>query len=127
MKIRRSSLVLFFLALVSYLFVSVVYACSGLGVMQMTFMSAPMDDRAVERGPCDKHKQDVCKSVRDRMLSIQPYKIDVEQPILLLLPPNLVIGLPKHIASLSAPVGWEADFHSVFKLPLHLSFSVLRI
>ena len=125
---RRSSLVLF-LALVSYLFVSVVYACSGLSVMHMSFMSAPMDDRAVERGPCDKHKQDICKSVRDRMLSIQPssYKIDVQQAILLLLPPNLVFDLPKHIASLSAPLGWEADFHSVFKLPLHLSFSVLRI
>jgi hypothetical protein len=98
--------------------------------MQMSFMSGATDDRAVERGPCSEHKQDICKSVRDRMLSIQPslYKVETaQQPILRLLPTNLGIDIPKHIASLVGSIGWQTAFHSVFKLPLPLSFSVLRI
>jgi hypothetical protein len=39
--------------------------------MRMSFMSSSMDDRTVERGPCSDHKQDICKSVRDRMVSRQ--------------------------------------------------------
>jgi len=134
MPIRKSCLLVVSALVLSILFNSVVYACSRIDLMTVALHDSSMSGMdgmhggMVQRGPCNQHKQDICKSVRNRMLSIQPssYKIDVQQPILLLLPPNLVIGLPKHIASLSA-VGWEADFHSVFKLPLHLSFSVLRI
>jgi len=93
-------------------------------------MSAPMDDMATEGGPCKNEKQDICKFVRDRMLSLQasPYKAaDVQQPILLLLPIPLSIDVQKHIAFSSSSAAWEIAFHSVFKLPLSLSFSVLRI
>jgi len=84
----------------------------------------------VQRGPCNQHKQDICKSVRNRMLSIQPssYKADdVQQPIILLLPINAIIDIPEHLALSSASGGWEFAFHSVFKISLPLSFSVLRI
>jgi len=27
---------------------------------------------AMERGPCDKHKQDICQSIRYQMLSVRP-------------------------------------------------------
>ncbi len=121
----------------SLLFNSVVYACSKLGsvgmAMAMHGTSMPMDgtnDGAVERGPCAEHKQDICKSVRDRMLSLQPSPSKVEDyqqwapPI---LPLTFVIAIPKHIALRPSSLRWEIAFHSVFKLPLSLSFSVLRI
>jgi hypothetical protein len=56
----------------SLLFTSIVYACSGLNSMPMSFMSAAMDHSGMERGPCSKQKQDICKSVRDQMLSVPP-------------------------------------------------------
>ena len=130
MTVRRSSIIPLLLVF-SLLFTSVVYACSGLSVMQTKLMSASMDEGgAVERGPCSKHRQDICKSVRERMLSIQPssYKaIDVQQPLILLLPHDPVINIPKLIAFSSSSVAWEIALHSVFKIPLYLSSSVLRI
>lgn len=122
----------------SLLFNSLAYACSKLGsvgmAMAMHGPSMPMGDRtnggAVERGPCADHKRDICKSVRDRTVSIQPSPSkaeDYQQFAPLLLPLGFVIPLPKHIAFRLSSMRWEIAFHSVFKLPLSLSFSVLRI
>jgi hypothetical protein len=129
MTVRRSRIIVFLLTF-SLLFTSVVYACSGLSVMQTKLMSMSMDDRAMERRPCSKHKQDICKSVRERMLSIEPssYKAsDVHQPLILLLPHHPIIYVPKQMAFWSAYVGWEIALHAVFKIPLFLSSLVLRI
>jgi hypothetical protein len=126
----RRSLLISLLVIVSLLFTSVVYACSGLSLIQVSTMSASMEDMATEGSPCKNEKQDVCKFVRESMLSIQPSShkaADVQQPILLLLPIPLSIDVPKHIAFSSSSAAWEIAFHSVFKLPLSLSFSVLRI
>ena len=87
------------------------------------------NEKSVERGPCTKHKQDICKSVRDRMISIQPSlpkTADYQQPVPLFLP-FLAIDIPKHTPLSSGILKLEIAFHSVFKLPLHLFFSVLRI
>lgn len=84
----------------------------------------------MERGPCSKHKQDVCKSVRERMLSIQPpyYRAEaVQQPIILFLPLSLDSDIPKHIVLSPGSLTWQTAFHAVFKLPLPFSLRVLRI
>lgn len=68
----------------SLLFLSVVYACSGLDSMQIASRHAAMDNMdkgMVERGPCSEHKQDICKSVRHRMLSSQASSYQVETPL----------------------------------------------
>jgi len=136
MRIRKSSLLVAAALVLSLLFNSVVYACSKLAPLGMALQSSSMETMdgmnggAVERDPCARHEQDICKFVRNRMLSIQPSPSkagDYQQPILLLLPLNLAIDIPKHISSSSASVAWEIAFHSVFKLPLPLAFSVLRI
>ena len=117
------------------LFNSVVYACSKIGMvmaMHDTSMATTdgMNQKSVERDPCAQHKQDVCKSIRDRLLSVQPslYKLDpAQESIVILLPSNPAIEISSHIA---APVGslrWQTAFHSVFKLPLRISLSVFRI
>ena len=129
-NVMRRSLLISLLVIFSLLFTSVVYACSGLSLLQVSSMSASMDDMATEGGPCKNEKQDVCKFVRDRMLSIQPapYKAaDVQQPILLLLPIPMSIDVSKHIAFSSSSAAWKIAFHSVFKISLSLSSSVLRI
>ena len=133
----KAGLVIGSVLALSLLFNSVVYACSKLGsvgmAMAMHGTSMPMDGTnggAVERGPCADHKQDICKSVRDRMVSVQPSPSKVEdyqQFAPLILPLNFVIAVPKHIAFRPPSVRWEIAFHSVFKLPLSLSFSALRI
>ena len=78
-------------------------------------------------GPCNQRKEDVCKSVRDSILSIQPSvsKAEVSQPV---LPIQLSIESesPTHVFSPLAPVT-ESAIHPVFKLPLTLSYLVLRI
>jgi len=89
-----------------------------------------MDKKSVERGPCAQHKQDICKTIRDRMVSTQASQFhmgDYQQSIPLHFPLNVVLDIPKHIAFSFASTTWEIAFHSVFKLPLTLSFSVLRI
>lgn len=122
----------------SLLFNSVVYACSKLGSVDMAMAmhgrsmatTDGMNGGSVERGPCAKHKQDICKSVRDRMLSVQPSSSragDYQQLASLVIPSNLVIDVLKHPPLSSGTLRWEIAFHSVFKLPLHLFFSVLRI
>jgi hypothetical protein len=135
---RNTGLVIGSVLALSLLFNSVVYACSKLGSVDMAMAmhgrsmatTDGMNERAVERGPCSKHKQDICKSVRDRMLSLQPSLSkagDYQQSFPLILPLNLAIEIPKHVTFSSASVMWQIAFHSVFKLPLTLSFSVLRI
>jgi hypothetical protein len=136
---KQAGLVIGSVLAVSLLFSSVVYACSKLGSAGMVTMAMHgssmsttdgMNEKSVERGPCSKHKQDICKSVRDRMLSVQPSSSkagDYQHPAFLRLPLDLVIKIPKHIALSFVSLKWQIAFHSIFKLPLPLSFSVLRI
>ncbi len=134
---KNAGIVIGSILALSLLFNSVVYACSKLSsgmdmAMHRSSMATTdgMNEKTVERGPCSQHKQDICKTVRDRMISIQPSLSkagDYQQPAPLLLPLSLMIDIPKHIAFSLAFTKSEIAFHSVFKLPLTLSFSVLRI
>lgn len=121
---------------------SVAYACSKLGSVGMAMamhggsiknadnMSTDdMSAESVERGPCAQHKQDICKSVRVRMISTQPSLSkagDYQEPAPVFLTVDLVIDTLKH-PPLSWALKWDIAFHSVFKLPLTLFLSVLRI
>ena len=135
---RNAGIVVGSVLALSLLVNSVVYACSKLGSLGMamamhgtsTATTDGMNEKSVERGPCSQHKQDICKTVRDRMLSTQastPKAADYQEPVPLLLPLNLASDVPKHIDFSFAFTRWVIAFHSVFKLPLSLSFSVLRI
>ena len=135
---KKAGLVIGSVLTLSLLFNSVVYACSKLDSLGMTMAmhsgsmatTHDMNERSVERGPCAQHRQDICKSVRGRMISLQASLSkagDYQQAAPLLLPVSLVIDIPKHIASPLASTTWAIAFHSVFKLSLPLSFSVLRI
>ena len=78
-------------------------------------------------GPCSGQKKDICKSVRDSILSIQPSVSQAEtsqQPVVPFpffneSPTQAVISPLSHVI--------DSPFHPVFKLPLTLSNLVLRI
>jgi hypothetical protein len=125
--VRRSRLIPI-LVISSLLFTSIVYACSGLNSMSMSFVSASTDHSAMERAPCTNHKQDICKSVRYQMLSLKAsssvtdlvlylstvlQSIQVEAPLLMNLP--LAAGPPGSL------------FRPVFKSVVLFSSQVLRI
>jgi len=72
--IKRPSFLLAWTLVFSVLFTAIVYACSGLASMQMSSLHAShafMDGEMGDKNPCGERKQDICQSVRYRMLSIQ--------------------------------------------------------
>jgi hypothetical protein len=112
----------------SLLFTSIVYACSGLSSMPMSFVSAAMDHNGMEGGPCNNHKQDICKFIRHEMLSVQSSSpqaelafqiwtivqaVHFEDPVLIKLLPA------------TGPPG--VVFHPVSKISYPFSNQVLRI
>ncbi len=110
------------------LFVSIVYACSGLNSMGMAFHRSSMDGGAMERGPCSERKQDICEFVRYRMLSIQTSVSQAAVPLhdsTVPLASSVDTLVPMDIltASLRSPT----SFHPFFKIPLTYSYLVLRI
>ena len=135
---RKTALVIGSILALTLLFNSVVYACSKLGVTGMVKAmpgstmptTSGESEKSVERGPCAQHKQDICKSIRDRMISSQPSLFkerDDRPPAPQLFLLSLVIENPSQLAFLALTVRRKIAFNSVFKLPLPLSLSVLRI
>jgi hypothetical protein len=112
----------------SLLFTSIVYACSGLNSMPMSFMSAAMDHSGMERGPCSKQKQDICKSVRDQMLSL---KASSSVPDIVLhlstVLQSMHVQAPLLINLLSSAGPPGVVFRPVLKLSFPFSNQVLRI
>lgn len=114
-----SSVVFVFIA------VSVAHACSGLASMKSELQQSSMNMGASDDGaPCGKEKPDICKSVRDSMLSVKPSVSGSEQTIVL---PELLVERPFAVVFTPMTRVTEASFHPVFKVPLSLSYSVLRI
>jgi hypothetical protein len=127
--VRRLSAATALFVVFAFLFVSITHACSGLGPVGVMIEQSSGNAGVANNSPCNQHKEDVCKSVRDSILSIQPSvsKPDVsQQPV---LPIQLSIeseGLTHLVFSPLFPA-IEQAFHPVFKLRLILSYLVLRI
>jgi len=112
----------------SLLFTSVVYACSGLGSMAMISMFAGMDDASMERGPCSEHRQDICKSVRDQMLSLQALSSRAEMAVqvtAILQFTHLELPAAVDRFATGAPPG--AVSNPVFRFSFPFTSQVLRI
>jgi hypothetical protein len=123
----RGSQLIPVLVVFSLLFTSVVYACSGHDFMPMSSMTADMDNKAMERGPCDKHKQDICKSIRYQMLSTEASS-PVQQLLCHLFNLKSVcfdVSLTMDLLPTSRPPGGLV--HPVSKLSFSSSNQVLRI
>jgi hypothetical protein len=135
--VLRGSRLISFLVAFSLLSTSIVYACPGLSLMAMTSsvamtssMSMPpgMNDGVVKRGPCRDHKQDICKSVRDRMLSLRASSPVAEITLHTLAIPHVAqFDIPLLINLLPAAGPPGVLFQPVLKSAFAFSNQVLRI
>jgi hypothetical protein len=94
----------------------------------MSFVSVAMDHSAMEPGPCSKQKQDICKSVRDQMLSVPPSSplADIAFHISTVLQ-SMHVDAPLLINLLPAAGPPGVLFQPVSKLSFPFSNQVLRI
>jgi hypothetical protein len=110
----------------AFLSVSIAHACSGLALVGAAVQQSPMNMGGGDP-PCSKNKGDVCQSVRDSILSVKPSISAAGNPQQTVPPLQISIDNPIQLVySPVAPV-IESAFHPVFKLPLTLSYLVLRI
>jgi hypothetical protein len=95
--------------------------------MEMSFASMAMDNSSMERGPCTKHKQDICKSVRDQMLSFKaPSSVTGIELYVLTVLHSVGVDIPllMNLLSTTGPPGFVSP---VFKSSFPFSNQVLRI
>lgn len=114
----------------AFLSVSIAHACSDLGPVGGVMVEQSSRNAGVANNdPCNQHKEDVCKSVRDSILSIQPSvsNADVSQQPVLPIQLSIESEDPTQVGFSSLFPVIERAFHPVFKLSLSLSYLVLRI
>ena len=127
--VRRLSAATALFIVFAFLFVSTAHACSNLDslgvIIEQSYLNAGMSNN----GPCNHHKEDVCESVRDSILSIQPSmsKPDVSQQSVLPIQLSIESEGLTHLGFSPLFPAIDRVFHPVFKLPLILSYLVLRI
>jgi hypothetical protein len=112
---------------VAFLFVSIAHACSGLESTSVVKEQSPMNTGDDDSFPCGNEKPDICKSVRDSMLSVKPSVLGIDSldKTVFSLPISFIRPIESNPASLV--LGTETSVHPVFKLPLSLFYLALRI
>ena len=87
-----------------------------------------MSHELVERGPCSESKEDICKSVRDRMLSLQPRLSQADNVQLLsIISSQLAVESLLASVPLFTAVDSEWFYDPVLNPPLSVAFPLLRI
>ena len=124
--VKRLSAAIALFMVFAFLSVSIAHACSGLALVGAAVQQSPMNMGGGDP-PCSKNKGDICQSVRDSILSVKPSISAAGNPQQTVPPLQISIDNPIQLVySPVAPV-IESAFHPVFKLPLTLSYLVLRI
>jgi len=112
----------------SFLAATLVYACSGGDFMRLGHPVSSLSGGMVSNGPCNETRQDVCKSVRDRMLSIQasPPQAGISSSATLVISPMAAeVPRPQGLTGTSDPS--RVSFLPARKRSLFLSYSILQI
>ena len=125
---KKVSLIAAVIVAFGLVFTSIAHACSGLTSLYPAMQQSAMNMGASDAAPCGEAKPDICKSVRDSMLSVKPSfsaGLDSPERMILTAPISFISSTPLE----SLPVSFLArpTFHPVFKLPLSFSYLVLRI
>ncbi len=121
--LKKLSLVTASIVAFAFVFVSIVHACSGLASMNPAMQQDPIGMGSSD-APCSKEKPDICKSVRDSMLSVKPSLSAPEQTAA-----QAQLSIEKPFVRVPKPAARviEVGFRPVYKLPLTFSYLVLRI
>jgi hypothetical protein len=111
----------------AFIIVSITHACSGLVPIDLAVQHSPMNMGGGNNPPCSKEKGDICQSVRDSILSVKPSVSEAANPRPTAASVPLFIDSPALLVFSPVASVIESAFHPVFKLPLTLSYLVLRI
>ena len=125
--LKKLSAVAASIVAIAFIFVSITHACPSLGPVNLAVQQSLVNNMDSGNPPCSKEKSDPCKSVRDSILSVKPSKSAVVNPEQSLLTIQLPVESPSLLASSPITSTAPGAFHPVFKLPLTLSYLVLRI
>jgi len=125
--VKRLSAATALLIVFAFLSVSITHACSGLTPMNLAVQQSPMNMGGSNTPPCSKEKGDICQSVRDSILSVKPSISAASNPQQTLPPLEFSLESPTLLVSSPAARIIGVSFHPVFKLPLTVSYLVLRI
>jgi hypothetical protein len=100
------------LILFSFVFVSIVHACSGLDAVAVASLYGASKGPMMAGKPCDhaKPEKDICKSVRQRMLSTRAESIQSDSVLLSSTLPNL---MPLGISVLLPPGSVRIEQHLI--------------
>ncbi len=119
------------LILFSFVFVSIVHACSGLDAVAVASLYGASKGPMMAGKPCDhaKPEKDICKSVRQRMLSTRAESVQNDSVLFSSTLPNL---MPWAVSVLLPPGSVPIEqhpfpFRSSSKSPPPLGHVVLRI
>ena len=124
--LKKLSAVAALIVAFAFVTVSIAHACSGLNPMNLAVQQSPMN-MGGGNPPCSKEKGDLCQSVRDSILSVKPSISVASNPQQTVPPLQLSIDSPIQIVSSPVAPIIAVSFHPVFKLPLTVSYLVLRI
>jgi hypothetical protein len=108
-----------------FIAVSIAHACTGLVLVNPAAQSFMNIDGT--NHPCHTEKSDLCKSVRDSILSVKPSTPGIDTPEQRAIPLLLLVEDAKLVASSPINSITQGAFHPVFKLSLFFSYLVLRI
>jgi hypothetical protein len=112
----------------SFLFVTFAYACSGKTLTRTAAHPSSIHWDAFARNPCNEAKKDVCKDVRNRMLSIQAPPPQGNFFSYGLLPATSVATeIPNPGGLIRASDRGQTTPFSVMKRRLFVFYSILRI
>src|SRR5258706_11210890 len=125
--LKKFSAVAALIVAFAFIFVSITYACASLAPMNLAVQQSPMNMGGGNNPPCSKDKEDICQFVRDSILSVKP-SISAAHNLQQTVPPlQLSVESPTLLVSSAVAPIIGVPFHPVFKLPLTLSYLVLRI
>jgi hypothetical protein len=125
--LKRLSAVAASIVAFAFVFVSITHACSGLTPMNLAVQQSPMNMGGGNNPPCSKEKGDICQSVRDSILSVKPSISAAANPQQTVPALQLSAESPTLLVSSAVAPIIGVSFHPVFKLPLTVSYLVLRI
>lgn len=112
--LKKLSAVAALIVAFAFVFVSITHACSGLAPMNLAIQQSPMNMGAGDSSPCGKEKPDICKSVRDNMLSVKP---SPSVPAQTVAPLQLSVAAPFVLVSTPVTRVSEASFIRFLSFP----------
>lgn len=107
-----------------FVFLSVAHACPSLTSTNSVIRQMAMSMAVSDSSPCGEAKPDVCKSVRDSMLSVKPSDAGVDS-LVKTFSASLLSFVSESLNSSPLAFATRIALHPLFKLPS--SFLVLRI